>query len=225
MGLHPASSWASIPHLVTAGDWAVPASYRVHTERLLPQLRGPGLEDMFLWRTRGGAFHALFHDMQGGEFSAAAVSHGWSTDGLSWAVGRAGAVANHTVVFTDGDSDELGARERPHLIFGASGEVLALSTSACPGGNRWQHPNESDFSFTLLQPVSLSTEHARSLGNARSLKNDEALRLLRPPAPLTPRMTGPYVTVFNASERTCNATAHDNVDGPARAFTAATADR
>jgi hypothetical protein len=38
------------------------------------------------------------------------------------------------------------------------------------------------------------------------------------PAPASPRMTGPAVTVWNASFSTCGANAHDNVDSPARAF-------
>ena len=44
MSLHPKTSWASIPHLVTAADWADPSSYRVSPDRLFPMLRGPGLE-------------------------------------------------------------------------------------------------------------------------------------------------------------------------------------
>ena len=113
MSLHPKTSWASIPHLVTAADWADPSSYRVSPERLFPNVRGPGLEcapslpsplsqnrrlclsragllsglgrrDMYIWRAGpSGAFHALFHDMQAGEFSAQAVTHGWSPDGIT----------------------------------------------------------------------------------------------------------------------------------------------
>ena len=179
LGMADPGTWASIPHLVTASNWAVPASYRVHTNRLLPQLRGSGLEDMFLWHSSAtGSFHALFHDMQDGEFSAAAVTHGWSEDGLSWAVGTAGAVANHTVTYTDNLTDTLGARERPQLIFGASGEVLALATSACPHGNRWQHANESDFSFTLLQPV-FSIKSDDAVGSDRTAGQTAVLRLIK----------------------------------------------
>ena len=110
---------------------------------------------MYIWRA-SGTYHALFHDMQAGEFSAQAVTHGWSTDSIRWSLGEAGAVANHSVEFSNGARDVLGARERPHLLFDASGLAIALTNGVCPHGNAWNDASASkrdDFSYTLLQPL------------------------------------------------------------------------
>ena len=56
----------------------------------------------------------------------------------------------------------------------------------------------------------------------RTIRRDRLMKIeinrVKRIAPPIPRMTGPHVTVFNASVTTCGANGRDNVDSPARAF-------
>ena len=94
-----------------------------------------------------------------------------------WSLGEAGAVANHSVEFSNGARDVLGARERPHLLFDASGHPIALTNGVCPHGNAWNDASASrrdDFSYTLLQPlVSAEPSSASSSEPPRSPPSEE----------------------------------------------------
>ena len=68
----------------------------------------------------------------------------------------------------------------------------------------------------------VSDDEAGSGGDGPLKLDDEQVNgevKTRRAAPASPAVTGPAVTVWNASFSTCNAHAHDNVDAPARAFT------
>jgi hypothetical protein len=101
---------------------------------------------------RGGkvTYHALFHDHKsyGG--------HAYSRDGLSWSYSPTPPYGN-VVNFTDGSTASLQRRERPHLVFDASGFISHLSTGAHPPPTAAKAPPsdkfQSDYVYTLLQPV------------------------------------------------------------------------
>ena len=63
--------------------------------------------------------------------------------------------------------------------------------------------------------VSLVTTQGVSVTGATIATGETTPRWDPPPIP---RISGPYVTVFNASVATCGAHGRDNVDSPARAF-------
>ena len=113
-----------------------------------PQLPDNGnVEDPFVWLDAKGRAHALFHNM---EPSTGAVAycgvHAFSEGGEAWVSG--GWAFGGTVEFTDGTDFTFSRRERPHLLFGGDGSLIALSSGVQYGGG-----GQGDGTFTLVQPI------------------------------------------------------------------------
>ena len=133
-----------------------------------------GGEDPFLWVDARGRWHCLFHAPPYPNLTRAG-GHAFSADGVRWAVSPEPAYRGDAV-------DELTAaggaaprylakRERPHLLFGADGAPVALSTGVCEvaagfdpatdpwGEARWAACNDNpwpgyfDRTFTHVQPI------------------------------------------------------------------------
>eukprot|EP01065_Artemidia_motanka_P041135 TRINITY_DN5279_c2_g1_i1.p1 TRINITY_DN5279_c2_g1~~TRINITY_DN5279_c2_g1_i1.p1 ORF type:complete len:514 (+),score=143.63 TRINITY_DN5279_c2_g1_i1:56-1543(+) len=156
----------SRPYLATASDWKDPSTYVQHKTELFPDLGNAGTEDPFVYIDPRGNYHAVFHHMYGYHTSTqwwldAVGGHAFSADGITWtysgvAWGNATARQQGNVVtFKDGSTFRYTRRERPHLIFDASGEISALSTSAQYGtGTNPGIPGDNgDACYTLVQPT------------------------------------------------------------------------
>ena len=134
-----------------------------------------GGEDPFLWVDARGRWHCLFHAPPYENLTRAG-GHAFSADGARWAVSPEPAYRGDAV---DELPDAGGAaaprylakRERPHLLFGADGAPVALSTGVCEvaagfdpatdpwGEARWAACNDNpwpgyfDRTFTHVQPI------------------------------------------------------------------------
>ncbi len=140
------------PNVWRSPDWRNVSAYTI--ERLHATIDG---EDPFLYidaRDRS-VLHALSHaggwDSRGG--------HVWSTDGgKTWERHSDVAAYGSLIEYTDGSSDSLSRRERPHLVFGENGTPVALTNGATL---TWPctHPEvcPHDYCLTSLQ---LLNQHA-----------------------------------------------------------------
>lgn len=94
--------------------------------------------------------HGLSH--AGGWDSRGA--HSWSLDGgKTWKVHEDIASYGSLIEYTDGTTGVLTRRERPHLVLGKDGELLALTNGATL--DPCTHPEycEKDYCFTALQKL------------------------------------------------------------------------
>ena len=127
-----------------------------------------GVEDPFMWtqrtedvdhgqvssfnktQTPSATYHALFHDHK--SFGG----HAFSLDGITWTYSAVPPYTN-VVNFTDGTSVVLQRRERPHLIFDASGRITHLSNGVQPPPTEGKAPPnasfENDYTYTLIHPI------------------------------------------------------------------------
>jgi len=75
-------------------------------------------------------------------------SHSFSSDGKTWHYG--GAAYSNNISYTDGSSELLRRRERPHLVFDPTGAMVALTN----GVIAWDDAGRNgDRSFTLVNPI------------------------------------------------------------------------
>lgn len=131
-------------HILRAPHWHGPYEHI---------LRVGEYEDPFLWRDGSGRFHMLSHDRDGhsggpDEFFADRGGHWSSADGLA---GWAGPVEAYSteVMWADGVSAPLNARQRPFLFFDPAGSGTYLFNGAgLPGAkSHW------NYSFTFVQKL------------------------------------------------------------------------
>ena len=111
-----------------------------------------GAEDPYLWFEEGSGFHAVLHrnGCKDGVGCDPSVSgqHAYSLDGKAWHLSAADAY-NATVHYTDGTTEVLKSRERPHLILDpSSGKPTHLVTGA--NCNRPASPGRT---ITHIQPI------------------------------------------------------------------------
>jgi hypothetical protein len=164
-------------------------------------------EDGYLYRNRRG-FHMLAHGMN--VYSINSGRHAWSRDGVHWRSAPDPAYGPE-VFLSAGGVEVLIRRERPKLVLDAEGHPTFLINGVQRAMDILGGANSS---HTLVQPV----RRRRRLRRRRPATNADAVWRA---APTPPVIVAPYVTVFNATFDTCNASAHDNVDSPARAFSTA----
>ncbi len=131
-------------HILRAPHWRGPYEH---------VLRVGEYEDPFLYRDKKGRFHMLSHDRDdhsGGsqEFFADRGGHWSSVDGLSGWSGPVEAYSTE-VVWVDGVSAPLNARQRPFLFFDPVGRGTYLFNGAgLPGAkSHW------NYSFTFVQAL------------------------------------------------------------------------
>ena len=151
------SCWQSRLHLAKAYHWSNVSSYDFDRQTLFPCGLAPnvaerGAEDPYLYRdARTGAYHAVLHRngcKDGGAGCSPAVSgqHAYSPDGFKWHLSAADAYTA-SVTYTDGATEMLRQRERPHLILDpVSGVPTHLITGAGVGAG-------TDYTYTHIQPI------------------------------------------------------------------------
>ena len=105
-----------------------------------------------VWADENGILHNIVHVKRKNTHGM----HYFSDDkGKTWTPSPGGGYAftNH-VEYTDGTSEALACRERPHVVQDASGRLIALTNGAarvtCHDAGP-AHPQ--DYSWTLLQPI------------------------------------------------------------------------
>ncbi|KAL3938096.1 MAG: hypothetical protein SGBAC_006925 [Bacillariaceae sp.] len=114
---------------------------------------GASVEDPYIWQ-QSGVYHAIAHAFLPfyGVHAYAPIppaSFDWDAYPLNWTV--TGIAYDNLVHFTDGSQHAYARRERPHLVWGPSGNVLALSNGVQFDGKLRDH--YKDGVFTLVQPV------------------------------------------------------------------------
>ena len=105
-------------------------------------------EDPYVWMTPSapGIFHAIIHHQRTNTHGL----HYFSEDGVNWHVAQNYAY-NITIAYTDGSKQDLGCRERPHIVQDRHGDVVALTNGASP--ITCHNAGSNDYSFTSLQKV------------------------------------------------------------------------
>jgi len=117
---------------------------------------GVSVEDPYIWQ-QNGIYHALAHAFLPfyGVHAYAPIppaSFDWNYP-LNWTV--TGVAYDNQVNFTDGSRHAYARRERPHLVWGPSGKIVALSNGVQFDGKLRQE--YKDGVFTLVQPVRSDT--------------------------------------------------------------------
>ena len=102
-------------------------------------------QDAFLYANQRG-IHCLFHGFPWANTSLAG-RHAFSRNGIDWTLSETPAYSS-TVRFANGSSVTYVRRERPHLVFDARGDPIALVNGVCEKGD-----DVDDFTFTLVQPI------------------------------------------------------------------------
>ena len=87
------------------------------------QMAQQAQEDPFLFRNPRGEWHMLTHTMQRG---SSVGLHSYSMDGASWTLGTPSAAYSKSVQWADGTNTTFAERERPVLLFDASGHPTHL---------------------------------------------------------------------------------------------------
>jgi hypothetical protein len=152
------SCWQSRLHLATAPHYSNFTDYDFNKQTLfpcsVPNVAERGAEDPYLWFETGSGYHAVLHrnGCKKGVGCDPKVSgqHAYSEDGKSWHLSAVDAY-NATVYYTDGTTEELQSRERPHLILDpASGKPTHLVTGA-----NCNRPDSPGRTITHIQPINV----------------------------------------------------------------------
>eukprot|EP00035_Acanthoeca_spectabilis_P001798 m.82811 g.82811 ORF g.82811 m.82811 type:complete len:221 (-) comp11142_c0_seq3:77-739(-) len=151
---------------VSASNWKDPTTYvwghALKPYNIFPQLVGPndttncGIEDPTLWVDKAGIVHAVVHNWKAGGHAVSAdrgKTWQWYGGNCSSATGPSSldwtrSVWPPTINFTDQTSLYPHRRERPHLVIGNDGAVVALTTAVQLG---------NDHTFTLVQETHSSS--------------------------------------------------------------------
>ena len=139
--------------IVFAADWRDPKTYRciAHPD---PKTEVPDFgEDPNIWVDSNARFHILTHAHGGRHF--------FSADARTWHPAPTGPQTQaypKSAKFTDGSAAPFGRRERPHLVFDANLQPVALTSAVTmPPTKSVGHPKQlerwPDASFTFLQPI------------------------------------------------------------------------
>ena len=102
---------------------------------------------MFLWRDANTHYHAVFHQQYDCDTCTA---HAYSLDGIDWYY--SGTAATAMTTYTDGEREDFGHCERPHILFDKDGTTPVALTN----GVKIQGMSNDDQSFTLLRPLATS---------------------------------------------------------------------
>uniref|UniRef100_A0A7S2WTF9 EGF-like domain-containing protein n=1 Tax=Mucochytrium quahogii TaxID=96639 RepID=A0A7S2WTF9_9STRA len=112
----------------------------------------PG-EDPFIWMSKRGTFHMLFHVEDSRAYSSAPGLHAFSKDGLSWKVSNATQGAYSTTIhFRDGTQKRYYRRERPELVFNAHGDPVHFFSAA--QDNEKLFGCSFGYARSIVQPIS-----------------------------------------------------------------------
>ena len=155
-----------------AGSWTkLPQTLSVAGSNVSVPEIGFHWEDQTIWRDPRGYYHTLMHAFRGqnttlpepgciqvnGTFMPpdcrSLGGHAYSIDASHWWISREPAYTA-SVVFEDGTVAQMRARERPHVLLGADGELaFFLSGVGDPGPGGNTGAGGADHSYTLIQPV------------------------------------------------------------------------
>eukprot|EP00039_Didymoeca_costata_P013901 m.217906 g.217906 ORF g.217906 m.217906 type:complete len:487 (-) comp15894_c1_seq1:75-1535(-) len=101
--------------VITAPSWKGP----YQKWNVVGNSSSPSVEDPFVYVDHRGNFHALFHKFT--DESPGCGGHAYSRDGFDWTLTDEAAYTTY-VVTTDNTTHSFTRRERPHLLFDASGK-------------------------------------------------------------------------------------------------------
>lgn len=155
-----------------AGNWTrLPQTLSIAPSNVSVPYINVHWEDQTIWRDPRGYFHTLMHAFRGqnttlpepGCFDVDGVwsppgctslgGHAFSIDASHWWIAREPAYTS-LVHFADGSVADMRARERPHVILDAAGELAYfLSGVGDPGAGGNTGVRGADHSFTLVQAV------------------------------------------------------------------------
>eukprot|EP00040_Diaphanoeca_grandis_P025597 m.142028 g.142028 ORF g.142028 m.142028 type:complete len:474 (+) comp30228_c0_seq1:69-1490(+) len=114
-------------------------------------------EDPFVYKRTAAdgtqSYHCLYHafvpkGLQGAGVLNYPGSHAYSVDGKTWYY--SGAAYTNLVTYTDGASELLERRERPHLVTDNDSNVVAITNGVIAWDDAGAY---GDRSFTLVQPI------------------------------------------------------------------------